>query len=70
MASGRRLITQTQHGPAIDFFDKVSKNGLADLVIDLVRLIETDEDLDGPELLKALEAAWEPVRIARGDRKP
>ena len=50
--------------------DGLSKNALGDLVVDLIRLQEGDEHLDGRPLRDAIERAIDPVLRLRGDRIP
>ncbi len=64
----KKPITQTSNVVAINTIDRVSKAGLADLVIDLLRRGE-GEDLDGDKLVAAFLEAYSPIAQAR-DEKP
>lgn len=48
----------------------MSKAALADMLIDLVRVAEGDESMDGKALYWAICSRSEPVLLARGDRVP
>lgn len=61
-------VTQTTERVARATIDSVSKNALADLVIDLLRQHAGNENLDGEELAQAFVEAFAPIAIARGDR--
>lgn len=52
------------------WLERISKAALADLAVDLVRISEGDEALDGPELQAVLARAAEPVLLLRGHRVP
>lgn len=49
--------------------DEMSKVAALDLIVDLVRRIEGNETLDGADLIRAVERAYEPVAIVRGDKR-
>jgi hypothetical protein len=66
----RKDITQTTDPGVHGALDAISKNGLADLVIDLVRRCEGNEALEGRALVLAIAQAYAPLAKVRGDRVP
>jgi len=66
----KKDLTQTEDPGVKHWLDRLSKKALGDLVIDLVRIGEGDETLDGAELCRRLHAAAEPVMLARDDKLP
>lgn len=62
-------ITQSSDPDVLRFLHTVSKAGLADLVIDLLR-IARGETLDGRDLLAELRTAYHPIARLRGDDVP
>lgn len=70
MRHNKKPITQSSDRGVEAWMEDVSKAFLADLVIDLIRRNEGNEDLDGGDLLQAIIEDAEPITTARGDRLP
>lgn len=66
----RKNLTQSGDWSVRATLDSVSKNALADLVIDLIRLQHGKEDLDGEALIQAFLKAMGPIARVRKDRAP
>lgn len=70
MRLNKKPISQSSDRGVEAWMEQVSKAFLADLVIDLIRRNEGNEDLDGADLLTAIIADAEPITVARNDRLP
>jgi hypothetical protein len=70
MAANKKPMTQTEDRTVRLTVDAVSKAGLADLVVDLLRRAAGDKSLDGDALVKAFLAAYKPIAAARGEKPP
>ena len=68
--SGHFKPRQSADRATLIVFDSLSKDALADLVIDLLRRCAGDETLDGEMLCAELHRAFYPVQRVRGDRSP
>ena len=67
----KKQTTQTPpSGSAATYLDAFSKTALADLVVDLLRLNAGTQDLDGLQLVDAVEKAMGPIAVVRGDKMP
>ncbi len=67
--AGKRM-TQTSHVANEVLLESLSKNTLADVVIDLVRRLRGDEDLDGEALAEAVLEEAAPILRIREERSP
>ncbi|MEO1715733.1 MAG: hypothetical protein AAFR76_01365 [Planctomycetota bacterium] len=65
-----KRMTQTDFLAVERYMDAFSKRALADIVVDLVRQMSGDEDLDGVDLAAAVLKRAEPVMNVRNDRMP
>jgi hypothetical protein len=68
--AGKGLRTTDHYGAAGHVLDAMSKNALADFVVELVREVEGDMGLDGLALVDAVRRRFEHVARLRGDRVP